>query len=349
MTTRARGPLNARRFALAVGGAALVLVAALIVCPLLGALGADGKSHLGLLDPSDAFTPGTTAYQILWQARVPRALAGALAGAGLAAAGVAFQALLRNPLAEPYTIGVSSGASFGAVLAIRLGLAASMGTSGVALFAFAFALGSVAVIWRLARVGDRLPAATLLLAGLTLALTSSAATMLIQYTASFTEATRILRWLMGGLEWIPNADLARSAIVVGIGLAAILPNARALDALAAGDDVAASVGVDVRRVTAIVYVAGSLIVGAVISVAGPVGFVGLVVPHVLRSFVGADHRVLLPSAILAGGAFVVLCDTIGRLALSPAQIPVGVVTALCGGPFFLAILVGEKRRARLWG
>jgi iron complex transport system permease protein len=342
--------LHAGRLLAALAGSLALLVAVLVLAPLIGVLpGPDGRGALAWLDLGEAFRPGTAAHDVFFRARLPRALAGAVSGAGLAAAGVAFQALLRNPLAEPYTLGVSSGASLGAAIAIRFGLLGALGSTGVALLAFAGAAASVVLVWRLARVGRSLPPATLLLAGVTLALVCSAASMLIQYTATFTESYRILRWMMGGLDWIPLADLTRAAVVVGVGLVLLLARARDLNALAAGAEAAASVGVDAPRATRVAYGAAALVVGAVVAVAGPIGFVGLVVPHALRAVVGPDHRALMPVSILVGAAFVVVCDTIGRLVLAPAQLPVGVVTALLGGPFFLTLLVREKGRARLWG
>lgn len=286
---------------------------------------------------------------ILFLSRVPRMVAGVLAGAGLAAAGCAFQALLRNPLAEPYTLGVSSGASLGAVLAIRLGVDRLLGQSGITVAAFAGSAVAVYLVWRLARVGSSVPAATLLLAGITLAVLCSAATMVVQYTASFYETFKIVRWMMGGLDWIPYRELAQAGTIVLIGVSTLVALGRDLNALAAGPDAAASVGVDVRRVSALAYVAASAIVGAVIAVAGPIGFVGLVVPHAMRALVGPDHRILLPTSIFVGAAFVVACDTVGRIAIAPAQLPVGVVTALVGAPFFLGLLLREKGRSRLWG
>ena len=342
--------LRAGRLLGALAASALLLAIVLVVTPLLGVVyDDDGRLVLGWLDLGEAFRQGTRAHEIFFQGRLPRALAGAVAGAGLAGAGVAFQALLRNPLAEPYTLGVSSGASLGAALAIRFGLLMALGSTGVAVFAFAGAAASVVLVGRLARVGRSLPPATLLLAGVTLALVCSAASMLIQYTATFTESYRILRWMMGGLDWIPPADLGRAALVVAVGLVLLLARARDLNALAAGPDAAASVGVDAPRAMRVAYAAAALVVGAVVAVAGPIGFVGLVVPHALRALVGPDHRALMPVSILGGAAFVVVCDTLGRVVLAPAQLPVGVVTALLGGPFFLGMLVREKGRARLWG
>jgi len=349
---RAAHLTRARLIAVFVASLAL-LALALLISPLLGVeLDARGHRHLVWLDLARALAGGrgNADAEIFFLARLPRVLAAAVAGAGLAAAGVAFQALLRNPLAEPYTLGVSQGATLGAVLGIRLGLSAALGGSAVPALAFLGGLGAVVTIWRLARVGDALPSATLLLAGITLGVICSSATMLLQYTASFNEAYRIVRWMMGGLDWIRYGDLSAAAIAVGVGLLVLLLHARDLNALAAGRDAAASVGVNVDRAMLLGHGAASLMVGAVIAVAGPIGFVGLLVPHALRTIVGPDHRALLPAAALCGAAFVVLCDTLARLVLAPmAQFPVGVVTALLGGPFFLSLLVREKGRGRLWG
>jgi iron complex transport system permease protein len=344
--------LTPARLAAVLGGALAVLAAAVVASLVVGVVsGADGR-RLELLDLGAALAGGPgheQAAQIFWLARLPRMLAGVVAGAGLAAAGVTFQAVLRNPLAEPYTLGISSGAALGAVVAIRLGLESRVGPSAVPLLAFAGSFASLALVWRLARVGSSRPPATLLLAGITLAFVCSAATMLVQYTASFAESYRIVRWMMGGLDWIGTADLVRSAAVVGVGLLVLLYFARDLNALAAGVEAAASVGVRVDLVIGAAYVAASLIVGAVIAFAGPIGFVGIIVPHALRALVGPDHRALLPASVIGGAAFVLVSDTVARTVLAPEQLPVGVVTALVGGPFFLGLLVSEKGRARLWG
>ena len=344
--------LTAPRLVATLACALLFLVAALIIGLVVGVHTTGGSRRLELLDLARALSGGPGAEreaQVFFLSRLPRALAGAVAGAGLAAAGVTFQALLRNPLAEPFTLGVSSGAALGAVIAISLGLDAALGASAVPFMAFAGSLASVALVWRLARVGSARPPATLLLAGITLAFVCSAATMLVQYTATFSESYRIVRWMMGGLDWIPGADLARSAVVVGAGLGALLLLSRDLNALAAGAEAAASVGVHVERTVGVGYVSASLVVGAVIAFAGPIGFVGIIVPHALRALIGPDHRALLPASILVGAGFVVLADTVARTVIAPEQLPVGVVTALVGGPFFLFLLMSEKGRSRLWG
>lgn len=282
--------------------------------------------------------------------RVPRVLGGALVGACLSGAGCAFQAVLRNPLAEPYALGVSSGASLAAFLAIHLGIDQTfLGGSGVSLAALLGAAGTVLVVWRLARVGQDLPPATLLLAGVTIALFCSAASMLIQYMAGISETQRMVRWLMGGLDGLLFPAVERAAPVVALGLGLLLWMARDLNALSAGGDAAASVGVEPTRTTGLAFATASLLVGGAIALAGPIGFVGLLVPHATRALVGPDHRVLLPCSMLGGAALLVLCDALARVVLAPAELPVGVVTALLGGPFFLYLLLRSKTRSRLWG
>ena len=307
-------------------------------------LASDGARSLGWFDLGDR---GERA--IFFQLRLPRVLAAAVIGAGLGVAGAAFQALLRNPLAEPYTLGVASGASLAAVIAIRFGLATTLGASAVSIAALLGSLATVALVYRLARVNGRLPPATLLLAGITIAMFCSAASMLLQYTADFTEVYRIVRWMMGGLDAVRYTTLVRASIAIALGVAAILYLAPDLNALAAGEDAAASVGVDTRRTVAVGLGAASLIVGAAIAVAGPIGFVGLIVPHALRAVVGPDHRLLIPASALGGAGLLCMCDTFAHLALAPAEIPVGVVTAVLGGPFFLYLLVRHKGTSRLWG
>jgi len=336
---------------------ALCFAGAVIVCilsPLIGIESVDGGRQLTLLDlgavVEGIFGDKTVDSQLFVLARLPRVLAGAVVGAGLAAAGCVFQALLRNPLAAPFTLGVSSGASLAALLAIRLGLDhTAMGSSAIGMSALAGAAITIFVVWRIAHVGSELAPATLLLAGVIIALLCGAASMLVQYTATFSESYRFVRWMMGGLEWIQYGPLVRAAVPTAVGLLVLLTLSRNLNAMSAGGDAAASVGVDATRTTTIGFFAASMVVGAGISVAGPVGFVGLIVPHILRGLIGPDHRALLPACMFVGAGFVVACDTVARLVLAPAQLPVGIVTALLGGPFFLYLIVREKTRARLWG
>ncbi len=313
-----------------------------IVTPLCGT-GLPGQG-LELMSPAAIWSDDGDST-IYWRVRLPRTLAALLCGAALAGAGCAFQAVLRNPLAEPFTLGVSSGASLAAVLAIRLGLGSALGGAGVSAAAVLGAIAAVVIVWRLARVGDALPPATLILAGVTVSMFCSAASLAVQYSSDFADVSRMLRWMMGGLEWTTYATVARAAPAIAVGALTLIVLGRALNAMAAGPEAAASVGVDAGRTQTLAFGAASLLVGASIGVAGPVGFVGLIVPHALRAVVGPDHRALLPASMLIGAALVAVCDTLARML---GQWPVGIITALLGGPFFMLLLVRGKRSADLW-
>lgn len=335
--------LTAARLAAAVAACAAVAALAILAALLLDIDVAHG-SRLRLYALANLGEPRFLDY------RLPRVLGGAMVGACLAGSGCAFQAVLRNPLAEPYALGVSSGASLAAFVAIQLGIDHSfLGQNGVGLAALFGAAATVLVVYRLARVGQDLPPATLLLAGITIAMFCSAASMFVQYVTGFGEMQRMTRWLMGGLDGRRMDDLLRAAPGIAIGGALLLSRARALNALSAGGDAAASVGVAPGPATALAFITSSLLVGAAIALGGPIGFVGLMVPHAMRAIVGPDHRVLLPCAMFAGAGFLVLCDTVARVALAGSELPVGLVTALLGGPFFLYLLLREKTRSRLWG
>jgi iron complex transport system permease protein len=341
------GRLTRKRLAatLLVCFAACALIA--LIAPLIGVSVQRGGRSLELLG-GDAFVAGTQAHQILW-IRVPRVLSSLLVGGALAGAGCALQALLRNPLAEPFTLGISSGSSLAAVLAIRFGVEGALGGVGVSAAALFGAIATLLVVWRLASVGRHLPPATLVLAGVTLSMFCSAASVLVQYTSDFTEVSRMLRWMMGGLDSMRLAPVGYAALPILGGLAVLIAYARELNALAAGSEAAASVGVAVERTQAVVFAVASLLVGAAIALAGPIGFIGLIVPHALRAVIGPDHRLLLPASVLGGAALLTICDTLARTLTVPAQLPTGAVTAVLGGPFFVLILVGQKRSAALWG
>jgi iron complex transport system permease protein len=280
--------------------------------------------------------------------RIKQVLESLVVGAALGASGCALQALLRNPLADPFTLGISSGSSLAAVLAIRLGIEPLLGGWGLSAAALLGALATVALVARFARIGRELPPATLVLVGVTISMFCSSASVLVQSTSDFSEVSHMLGWMLGGLD--PGRfALARTLALPLIGALVLLAlHARALDALAAGPDVAASLGVAVVRVQTSVFALASLLVGLAIAIGGPIGFVGLVVPHALRATVGPDHRVLLPASMFGGAALLTVCDTIARTATAPSLLPTGAVTAVLGGPFFIGILVSHKRRATMW-
>jgi len=287
--------------------------------------------HPDLTDP---------AAMIFWKIRVPRACLAWIAGAGLAVAGMAFQAMFRNPLATPFTLGVSSGASLGAALALRLGLCASlMGISGATAGAMVGAILAIGIVYGLTRVKRDFSISAMLLTGVAVNFFFSSLILLIQYTADFHNTFRILRWLMGGLQMVGfDASLrALPFVVAGAGLLATL--AGELNLLTTGEELAASRGVAVVRVKTTLFLGISFMVGVIVSICGPVGFVGLMCPHICRLMVGPDHRRLLPATLLFGGAFLVACDTVARSLFAPTELPVGIFTAFLGGPFFLWLLM----------
>ena len=282
--------------------------------------------------------------EIFFLVRLPRILFAALVGGALAVAGVLFQAILRNSLATPFTLGISSGSSLGAVVAIWLGLdLVVLGFPVVILSAFAGALLTILLVFAIARSEHGLPTVTLLLAGVTLNLVFSAMVLILLYASNFTQSFMMLRWMMGSLDGIDYSKLASIVPLVLAAIGVLLWNAHGLNPLAGGEEWASSRGVDVRRVVKIGYLAGSILTGAVTAFSGPIGFVGLIVPHSIRLIAGPDNRILIPASFFAGAAFLVVCDTVARTLLAPMEIPVGAITALLGGPFFIVLL---KRRRR---
>ncbi|HEY7399560.1 MAG TPA: iron ABC transporter permease [Actinomycetota bacterium] len=281
---------------------------------------------------------------ILFQLRLPRVLLAAVVGLGLGVSGALFQGLFRNPLADPAIIGVSSGAALGAVAVIVLGGSAAFGGLGVSFAAFVGALLTAFLVYRLARIGPTVHVATLLLAGIAVAAVISSAMSLAMSFAG-EDVRNIYFWLLGGLGargWT-SLEIVTPLVAVGVlGAAALVPD---LNLVSLGEERAAQLGVDVDRFKTAAVALGSLLAGAAVSVSGVIGFVGLMTPHVLRLVVGSDHRRLLPAVMLAGPAFLILADLAARTALAPQELPIGAVTALLGGPFFLYLLRRERRRA----
>ena len=311
---------------------ALAWLAVLLVAPLLG------SQPLAL---ADLVSGEATAGAILWQLRLPRVLLAALAGGVLAVSGVAFQTLFRNPLAEPYTLGVAGGAALGAVLALQL--AGDAGLLAVAGAAFLGALAVSAVILGLASTRRGLETGTVLLAGIAISLSCSALILFVQYLADFTRTFRMVRWMMGGLAVVGSGEVLWLLPWVLLAAGVVLAHRWELNLLLTGEELAASRGVDLMRLRLLVLGATSLAVGALVAVVGPIGFVGLIVPHILRRAVGHDHLHLVPACLFGGGAFLALCDLAARTVMAPAELPVGVLTALLGGPFFLWLLIVRRR------
>ena len=281
---------------------------------------------------------------IVLQLRLPRVLLAAVVGAGLAAAGTVFQGLFRNPMADPAVIGVSSGAALGAVVLIAAGGAGALGGTGLPVAAFAGALVTAFLVYRLARVGPVVQVATLLLAGIAVAAVISAVMSLVM-TFSGQEIRNIYFWLLGGLGDRGWGSLESVTPLIGAGIAASLLLVRDLNLVTLGEERAAQLGVELDRFKRRALAVGSLLAAAAVSVSGVIGFVGLMTPHLLRLVVGADHRRLLPAALLAGPTLLILADLAARTAVAPEELPVGAVTAILGGPFFLYLLRRERARA----
>ncbi len=303
------------------------------------------------------------AYTLIFQLRLPRSLLAMVVGMTLALAGATFQALLRNPLAEPYTLGVASGGSLGALIALKiapvLGLTWSwMGPGPTHVAAFLGSLAVVLLVYAFGRSMGMLNTYDLLLAGVTMALFCGAAMMALQYFADHRELFGMIRWMMGTVETVDYDELLATLMLVAPAWIVLLALAGAMNQVALGEELALARGVPVGLVQALGFFAASLATGSVVAVCGPIGFVGLIVPHAVRFVVGPDHRVLLPTAALIGGAFLVVCDWGSRLLLPTyghlrglklegVQIPIGVITALLGGPFFLILLLRSRRAERV--
>jgi len=316
----------------------VALVVSVVAAAVIGPVRLDWRRALDLtLASPDAV--------ILFRTRIPRVLMAAIVGGALASAGAALQALLRNPLADPHLLGVSSGAALAGVCALILRPVLLGHTLVVPAAAFAGALASMWIVVALSRVNGRLETYTLLLVGVIYNAFAGALLMFINSIVDFYQAHSILFWLMGSLGTTDYGVVGALAAYTLAGLAILLLHARDLDCLSLGDDRAAELGVRVERARLVTFVAASLLVGAVVSVSGMIGFVGLVVPHLVRLATGSDHRLLLPASWLAGAIFLVWADTVARTALGGTEMPVGVVTALCGAPFFTYLLRRERRKA----
>ena len=329
-----------RRFTMVVSGFGLVALAAIVLAPTTGSTPISLRRALDFRIP---FADNSDA-QIFFIARLPRTLAGAAVGSLLASAGVVFQGLLRNPLATPFTLGISAGAALGAMLAITFNWSlAVFGLPSVPIASFAGSIVAVAIVYALARARHRgISTTVLLLAGVTLNAFFSAMILFVQYFANVTDTYRTLRWLMGDLD-ISSYQPLIAAIPLGLAAFAVFAwLARPLNLLSLGADSAESRGVHVTGAQRAAFLSASLATGAAVSIGGPIGFIGIIIPHLVRLIVGPDHRLVLPSAALFGAAFLIGCDLIARTILAPVELPVGIVTAMVGGPFFLWLLIRNR-------
>ncbi|MCI0385583.1 iron ABC transporter permease [Streptomyces sp. CNQ085] len=333
--------------------ALLVLVALLVVSATAGL--AIGSVHV---PPGQVWGIVTHALGADWQVpdwsraretivldvRAPRVLLGAVTGAGLAVIGTALQALVRNPLAEPYLLGVSSGASLGAVAVIVFGVT-WLGPVSLSAAAFAGALGALLLVYTTARTGGRITSSRLVLSGVAIAAVLTAVlNLLLLTTDRGNEARAVLAWTLGGLGGVGWGTLWLPGAAMLLGTTVLVVQARNLNLLLAGEEAATTMGLDVARFRARLFVLLSLVTGMLVAAAGPIGFVGLMMPHIVRLFVGGDHRRVLPTAALGGAVFLIWADIFARTIAAPTEIPVGVLTALCGGPFFLWLMRRDARR-----
>lgn len=322
----------------------LALSVVCLLAILAGATAGAGEVSLRQLLPGGAPLSEAQA-RILFEVRLPRVLLAAILGGALTVSGIVFQALLRNPLADPYVLGVSGGASIGGVTALLMGLGTGAGLLaklGVPAFAFMGALGALILIEWIATVGGRLTVHTILLTGVIFNAFSGALIYFIQSIASLEQLHAIVFYLMGSVPFFGYDMIAVLAVASILVTVALFAMARDFNVLTLGEESAMQLGVDVERIKRRTFILGSLLTGLSVSVAGMIGFVGLVVPHWLRILFGPDHRLLLPAGFLGGAAFLVLADLVSRVVAAPNEIPVGVVTALVGGPFFLYLL--RRRR-----
>jgi iron complex transport system permease protein len=303
-----------------------LLLAAMLGCSMLGVV------HFGWADMWQS--------PIFWNLRMPRIVLSVLVGAALSVCGAAYQSVFRNPLTDPYVLGISSGASLGAAIAILLGLEAYL--LGVGACALVSGLLTILVIYRIASIGNRMHTTTLLLTGVCI-------TFLMSALISFLMVLRqdkmdsIIFWTMGSFASASWTDVAIVAPVVAVGIGVVLYHCRDLNLLLAGSETAKSLGVEVERVKKVLLLATTLMVAFCVSTCGVIGFVGLVVPHCIRLVSGPDNRRIVPYAIVVGALFLLLCDTMARTLLMPAELPVGSLTALVGAPLFIYLLYKNKK------
>jgi iron complex transport system permease protein len=334
--------LTPKKLVVRIASALVVLAAVMFVCSLMGTESISLKAILGGAEAQGAVNPD---YEIFVQVRLPRIILAAIVGAALACSGVVFQGLLRNPLADPYILGISSGAGLGTIIAVVSGLNWTLwGRSPIAVFAFAGALGTVWLVWFIGRLAGKSHITGLLLAGVVVNAFFSAVIMFLTSIAKSQQIYATIFWLMGNMTEEDFLVLWVGAGCVVGGMLALFYISPQLNALSFGKDDARSMGVNAAKTQTIAFAVAAFITAIAVSLSGLIGFVGLIVPHGVRLVLGPDHRQLLPLSGIVGAIFLVVADTLARIIVAPAQLPVGVVTAIVGGPFFLVLLVKYSRK-----
>ncbi|MFI1183003.1 FecCD family ABC transporter permease [Streptomyces sp. NPDC020799] len=351
VTTGAPAPPRRLPLPPLLAGLGAALLVSLVCAVGLGAAGVSWGETFRFLRAG--LTGGTitqdevSAYTIVWELRFPRALLAAVVGAGLSSVGVAVQAMVRNALADPFVLGISSGAAVGANAVLLFGALGSLGVWALSSAAFASALAAMLLVYLAARTPQGLTPLRLVLTGSAMYYGFSAVTTLMVFSADRGEAARsAMMWLLGSLAGATWASVPIAAAVVLAGLGYLLWTARGLNALAMGDETAAALGVDPDRLRRKLFVVAAAVTGAVVAVSGAIGFVGLMVPHITRMLVGADHRRVLAAAPLLGAVLLVWVDIVSRLLLAPVELPVGVITAIIGVPCFVLLM---RRRGYTFG
>jgi iron complex transport system permease protein len=342
-----KGPLTRSRLSLNIAMGMLILLCVMFVCSLVGSQSISLASVMK--GPGSVFGENPD-YGILTQIRVPRVCLAVIVGAALACAGVVFQGMLRNPLADPYILGISSGAGLGAMIAIVMGLGATfLGVSSQSALAFCGAIGTVWLVWFIGRLTGKAQMTSLLLAGVVINAFFSAIIMFITFRARSSEVLASMLWLMGSIYVESSIILWLVATFVVAGIVVLMSMTASMNAISFGEEEARALGVNTHRVRFVSFAVAAFITAVAVSLSGLIGFVGLIVPHAVRLVFGPDHRLLLPMSCITGAIFLLVADTIARTIASPAELPVGVVTAITGGPFFLLLLYRYTKKVSMSG
>ncbi len=321
----------------------ILSVLSVIVSFVLLFLGSDAlrpyEAFIGLKSAVTGNLGSGTVNTILFQVRLPRILLALITGGSLAAAGAGFQAILKNPLADPYVLGISSGAALGVIASLYINVFMSIaGISSTIVFAFGGAILTLYIVYRLGSIDGKIPPHTMLLSGVMVNAIIFAAILLIVSINSSLNLYKIFFWLLGYLSSPDYSSLIIIFIFFVIGAVIMFSQSKSLNALTMDDDTASTLGIDVEKIKKLILIGGALLVAASVSICGPISFIGIIIPHAIRMLAGNDYRLILPVSVIGGGIFLAVADTLARTLISPAEIPVGIITAIAGGPFFLYLL-----------